>query len=76
MNDIVGEKKISTKVGYNYYEAYCFIDEEMGIFLYTYFEDNVPEYLTKEELTEHFKPILRKDKLNKIIKETNKKNYV
>jgi hypothetical protein len=73
MNDNVGGKNISTRIGYYEYTGYYFKKGQMGIFLYTYFEDNtyednIPMYLTKEEFTEHFKIILRKDKLEKIMK--------
>ncbi len=66
MDNNVGEKRYLTKVGYNFYKVYCFRNTQIVISLYTNFESNIPEEISKDELTKHFKYILRRDKLEKI----------
>ncbi len=68
MNDDVKEKNISTEIGYNTYMSYYLGHKRWIILYYLDFNKakNIPEEITKEELTKHFQHILRKDKLEKI----------
>ncbi len=67
-NKLEGER-ISTHIKNNIYKSYYRIDGQLIILYYKGNQSKIfPDHLSKEELTKYFKIILRRDKLNKLMK--------